>query len=683
MTSTHTHTPRTGRHRAGKPSGNPYKGHVSYQVEDAALFFGRDRESKDLTARILANRMTILHAASATGKTSLLNARIIPAVEAHGWVPVRTTPDENPVNEIRRDTLFTIFPPCEAEAFAVRDAVRHLNLVEDVSVDEFIARFDASDLTPPERRRLLAPVDNRVTFPDLPEGARAASFHSVVDILPGFQRATPYVSRVLRRTLGVSGLFDHLRAVLSAGLGESVPIQLGPGSTIADLLAALETEELREAYRSLTGWLQRSPEGLRPFFENVVRTYGAAKPGFGLVLFLDQFEQIFTLFGGKPNMHTETGTQKRARPASLRQTLFAELRALYAEDAATSEAWRQLPIRYVISLRDEYVGALEEQLQFVTDLDASSYRLRWLRLDEAREAVEKPAAHYGKSYAPDCLNQILDGLAEEAGAIEPARLQLVCARVWENHSSESSEEIGVDALGPAGVDGILRDVFRRFFERFDAFEKLELLDMLAPLLTFSRTRNIVEYGRLIHMPFRRVDLRERLLAALLEQRIVRRERRPTGDYYELTHEFLIEPVLKELRTNTEYDAISRALAALMGRVGGEVAEPLPDHIFAALDQHENTLSWSPAATEVMFRNAIIHGASRMVLTKWEQRYRKSPAALAPRPSDAFPGGGGTVEASTADLPKRIRGLIKTSRPLAADEFRRALTDLSGAVPPQS
>jgi hypothetical protein len=666
---------------AAKPPGNPYKGHVSYQVEDAALFFGRDREAKELTARILANRLTILHAVSAAGKTSLLNARIIPAVEAHGWVPVRTTPDENPLQEIRRDTLFTMFPPFEAEAFAVRDAARHLDLDETTSIEAFLARFDRSGL---EQRRLLAPVENRLISINLAADARAIAFHSAHDIVPGFQWATPYVARVLRRTVGVAGLLDHVSAIRQAGLGDSQPIELGPQNTIGDLLTVLEDADLREAYRSLIGWLEQSPEGLRPFFENVVKTYGAAMPRCGLVLLLDQFEQIFTLFGGRPKRRTKTETQSRERPWTRRRDLFDALRALYTEDTATAEAWRQLPIRYVISLRDEYVGQLEGQLKFVTDLDASSYRLGWLPYTEAREAVEKPAARYGRDYAPECVNEILDGLADETGVIEPARLQLVCARVWENHAAtDRGGQIGLADLGPDGVDGILRDVFRRFFEPFSSFEKLELLDMLAPLLTFSRTRNIVEHGRLVNMPFRRVDVRERLLTSLMEQRIVRKDRRPSGNYYELTHEFLIEPVLQELRTNTDYDAISRALAALTGRVGGEVAEPLPDHIFAVLDQHEQMVSWSPEATEVMFRNAIIHGARQNVLMKWEQRYRESCAVSGPRASDGLAIAGEPALLRASDLSKGVRALIKTSRPLPEDTFRRLVTGLSERPPSKS
>ncbi len=679
MISAHT-LPDTSM-SAAKPPGNPYKGHVSYQVEDAALFFGRDREAKDLTARILANRLTILHAVSAAGKTSLLNARIIPAVEAHGWVPVRTTPDENPLQEIRRDTLFTMFPPFEAEAFAVRDAARHLDLDETTLIEAFLARFDRSEL---EQRRLLAPVENRLISPNLAADARAIAFRSAHDIVPGFQWATPYVARVLRRTVGVAGLLDHVRAIRQAGLGDSQPIELGLQSTIGDLLTVLEDPDLREAYQSLIGWLEQSPEGLRPFFENIVKTYGAAMPRCGLVLLLDQFEQIFTLFGGRPKRRTKTDTQSRERPWTRRRDLFDALRALYTEDTATGEAWRQLPIRYVISLRDEYVGQLEGQLHFVPDLDASSYRLGWLPYAEAREAVEKPAAQYGRDYAPECVNEILDGLADETGVIEPARLQLVCARVWENHAAtDRGRQIGLADLGPDGVDGILRDVFRRFFKPFSNFEKLELLDMLAPLLTFSRTRNIVEHGRLVNMPFRRVDIRERLLRALQEQRIVRKDRRPSGDYYELTHEFLIEPVLQELRTNTDYDSISRALAALIGRVGGEVAEPLPDHIFATLDQHEQMVSWTPEATEVMFRNAIIHGAAQKVLLKWELRYRESVDASGLRASDGVAVAGEPSKLGASDLPKRIRALIKTSRPLPADAFRRLVTGLSEGPPSKS
>src|ERR1051325_1303609 len=91
-------------------TAKPYKGPESYQVEDTDLFFGRDLEAEQLIARILSSRCTLLHAQSGAGKTSLLNARIIPGLESRGWHAFRILPHTDPIESIRAATLHYLVP---------------------------------------------------------------------------------------------------------------------------------------------------------------------------------------------------------------------------------------------------------------------------------------------------------------------------------------------------------------------------------------------------------------------------------------------------------------------------------------------------------------------------------------------------------------------------------------------
>jgi hypothetical protein len=56
---------------------------------DRALFFGRDHEIKQLTARLIAEDLTVLFGKSGDGKTSLINAGLKPALREAGYLPVR------------------------------------------------------------------------------------------------------------------------------------------------------------------------------------------------------------------------------------------------------------------------------------------------------------------------------------------------------------------------------------------------------------------------------------------------------------------------------------------------------------------------------------------------------------------------------------------------------------------
>ena len=64
---------------------NPYIGPRPYERQDRHHFFGRAREARDLLALIKAERAVLFYAQSGAGKTSLLNAQIIPALEEEGF----------------------------------------------------------------------------------------------------------------------------------------------------------------------------------------------------------------------------------------------------------------------------------------------------------------------------------------------------------------------------------------------------------------------------------------------------------------------------------------------------------------------------------------------------------------------------------------------------------------------
>ena len=64
---------------------NPFVGPRPYERGDHANFFGRTRDARDLTALIQAERVVLFYAQSGAGKTSLLNAQVIPALEEKGF----------------------------------------------------------------------------------------------------------------------------------------------------------------------------------------------------------------------------------------------------------------------------------------------------------------------------------------------------------------------------------------------------------------------------------------------------------------------------------------------------------------------------------------------------------------------------------------------------------------------
>jgi hypothetical protein len=59
----------------------PYVGPRAFQREEMELFFGRSRETRNLGSLVVAHPIVVLYAASGAGKSSLLNAGLVPLLE--------------------------------------------------------------------------------------------------------------------------------------------------------------------------------------------------------------------------------------------------------------------------------------------------------------------------------------------------------------------------------------------------------------------------------------------------------------------------------------------------------------------------------------------------------------------------------------------------------------------------
>ena len=77
---------------------NPYVGPRPYTREEEKLFFGRERESRDLLSLVVSERLVLFYAQSGAGKTSLINTRLVPGLEGRGFevLPVGRVSGELP-----------------------------------------------------------------------------------------------------------------------------------------------------------------------------------------------------------------------------------------------------------------------------------------------------------------------------------------------------------------------------------------------------------------------------------------------------------------------------------------------------------------------------------------------------------------------------------------------------------
>jgi WD40 repeat protein len=64
---------------------SPFVGPRPFEPQDRDLFFGRDREADELVSLIVAHRLVLVYAQSGAGKTSLLNAELVPRLVEEGF----------------------------------------------------------------------------------------------------------------------------------------------------------------------------------------------------------------------------------------------------------------------------------------------------------------------------------------------------------------------------------------------------------------------------------------------------------------------------------------------------------------------------------------------------------------------------------------------------------------------
>lgn len=146
----------------------PYRGMSSYRIEDADLFFGRERLVADVVERVSTHSLTVVLGASGVGKSSLLAAGVLPALCARerddGRVvrPVVVSPGERPW----RNLLEGLASPAVAERVtdARADGRASIAAVNDV-VDDL-----------PDGTSLLVVVDQFEELFTLCDAAERAGF---------------------------------------------------------------------------------------------------------------------------------------------------------------------------------------------------------------------------------------------------------------------------------------------------------------------------------------------------------------------------------------------------------------------------------------------------------------------------------------------------------------------------
>lgn len=596
--------PRAGEHTAteGDAYDNPYRGASSYGPEDGEVFFGREAEAEQVGTMVLAHRVSFLYAASGAGKSSLLAARVLPRLEARGWLPVEVRLGDDPVASARQSLLHqaVLHPAFEREC-----ALELLALV-GASVPLHAAATAVAQLHRrlPAKRRLLRKRTLQL-------GDQAAD-------------TLPMLARLCRGGLSADDYLRALSLVAAQGPGE---LAANENITLDRLCELLEEPGIAYGHARLVDGLLAAGPGFVPLIQHLdacARDCAQAR-SFPLMLVFDQFEELFTRFADPDPSERLQATDGRP-DWRHRRRLLDQLALLFdpapqAADVIGAPASR--PHRLLISIREDYIAELDvPEVRRIASLEAqNAFRLRYLSAEHAHDAIVQPAALYGVTPPPATSTAVVADLLREGSHVEPAPLQVVCETLW-THTAPDGHRMTLDAYTALGRSaGILGSYFGRQLDRLAEGEggtalQCEALDLLEPLITTNRTRNIIERRTLVDTPFRDTTLRRQAFAFLVRQRILRVERRLRGEFVEIAHEFLIDSILREIRERltAEDKALRRAvdiLALRSQRVGARLADDeLTEREFELLHLARGRVAWTHDTRQLMLRAALLHGRAK-------------------------------------------------------------------------
>jgi hypothetical protein len=241
-------------------------------------------------------------------------------------------------------------------------------------------------------------------------------------------------------------------------------------------------------------------------------------------------------------------------------------------------AVEQLPnVHFVLVAREEYLAAFERFEGVLPDGFRIRYYLERLTTPRAKEAILGPAGLAGVDPEDAAVNKLVDSVIQEllktpveiAGAtrdiigefVEPLHLQIVCRELAQSHFKPGSATGSVvgdvnaalvryyDAAVKAAARPVpLRELWLRWFiER--------------KLITSAKTRGLVHEskakGRMGGV---------RALVALEKVKILRVENRGGATWYELSHDRLIDPIIKSNARrfrNVKWSALGVAAAMVL------------------------------------------------------------------------------------------------------------------------
>jgi outer membrane protein assembly factor BamB/HEAT repeat protein len=287
--------------------------------------------------------------------------------------------------------------------------------------------------------------------------------------------------------------------------------------------------------------------------------------------------------------------------------IFVKVGALVREQFIKSvqECLDDERLHFLFCLREDYLGEFFELRDSLPGVMENMYRLRRLTREQAEGAITKPATNFNLQIERDLVDRLLEDLSREG--VEPAELQIVMYRLYEE-MEPPSRVIGqrlYEQLG--GAQKILAGYLDKALSQLPTPERPVAQDILRAMVASSELRGRWTLERILHEVDDPREAVEKVLAHLVDHRLLRVVDEEGRRSYELAHEYLAEGLRSQLGGGVRS---RRDIQDLLTRELNNYEKfglLMDEERLRIITDHAEELRISPDELELVLRSAAANG----------------------------------------------------------------------------
>lgn len=299
-----------------------------------------------------------------------------------------------------------------------------------------------------------------------------------------------------------------------------------------------------------------------------------------IAVLVDQFEEYFVRLGDK-----------------VKENFLEELTRCLASDADY--------LHWVISLREDYVGALYDLHEQIPSIMHNMYRLKKLTPKQARDAIVKPAQNFELHLEQELVEILIEDLSRDG--VDPAQLQIVCDRLYDAKPS-GQHTLGLHTYQElGGASEILSEYLDYAISQFLFRDRRIARDILKHMASSSEVLATQPIERISdELGYSRDDI-ERVLARLVDFRLLRSLGDDRHRLYELVHDYVSEEVQDwmsedEINMQDVQDLVARELNNYQ-----KFGLLIGSQELRIINEHRENLNVSPEELELILRSVAREG----------------------------------------------------------------------------